>query len=217
MQSGWKKDYTRYKDFFLNVVAAYNNKPDLKIYLELVLSLVTIVAFSVFAIRPTLLTIIQLTKEIADKEESVINLNQKIKDLQTANFLLQSRTDDLILISQAVPDGPSPDIFIRQIEKIIKDSNLSIINFSISDVVYLGENKKTSKSDVSLEELAKGSDSLPFTISLTGNYQSIYNFLNVMENMRRPVKIDTLAINSNTLDLENKLILNLSGRIPYIK
>ena len=217
MQSGWKKDYTRYKDFFLNVVAAYNNKPDLKIYLELVLSLITIVAFSVFAIRPTLLTIIQLTKEIADKEESVINLNQKIKDLQTANFLLQSRTDDLILISQAVPDGPSPDIFIRQIEKIIKDSNLSIINFSISDVVYLGENKKTSKSDVSLEELAKGSDSLPFTISLTGNYQSIYNFLNVMENMRRPVKIDTLAINSNTLDLENKLILNLSGRIPYIK
>lgn len=217
MQSGWKKDYTRYKDFFLNVVAAYNNKPDLKIYLELVLSLITIVAFSVFAIRPTLLTIIQLTKEISDKEESVINLNQKIKDLQTANFLLQSRTDDLILISQAVPDGPSPDIFIRQIEKIIKDSNLSIINFSISDVVYLGENKKTSKSDVSLEELAKGSDSLPFTISLTGNYQSIYNFLNVMENMRRPVKIDTLAINSNTLDLENKLILNLSGRIPYIK
>lgn len=217
MQSGWKKDYTRYKDFFLNVVAAYNNKPDLKIYLELVLSLVTIVAFSVFAIRPTLLTIIQLTKEISDKEESVINLNQKIKDLQTANFLLQSRTDDLILISQAIPDGPSPDIFIRQIEKIIKDSNLSIINFSLSDVVYLGENKKTSKSDVSLEELAKGSDSLPFTISLTGNYQSIYNFLNVMENMRRPVKIDTLAINSNTLDLENKLILNLSGRIPYIK
>lgn len=217
MQSGWKKDYTRYKDFFLNVVAAYNNKPDLKIYLELVLSLVTIVAFSVFAIRPTLLTIIQLTKEISDKEESVINLNQKIKDLQTANFLLQSRTDDLILISQAIPDGPSPDIFIRQIEKIIKDSNLSIINFSLSDVVYLGENKKTSKSDVSLEELAKRSDSLPFTISLTGNYQSIYNFLSVMENMRRPVKIDTLAINSNTLDLENKLILNLSGRIPYIK
>ncbi len=51
MQTGWKKDYTRYKDFFLNVLNAYNNKPNLKIYLELFLSLTTIVAFSIFAIN----------------------------------------------------------------------------------------------------------------------------------------------------------------------
>jgi hypothetical protein len=177
MQSGWKKDYTRYKDFFLNVVAAYNNKPDLKIYLELFLSLVTIVAFSIFAIRPTLLTIIQLTKEINDKEETVSKLSQKIRDLQTANNILQSRTEDIKYISEAIPSASTPDNLIKQIESLINENQVQTISFSTSNIDFIGKNQSTAKKSDGQKELALDAMEVPFTLSVTGPYQNLYNLI----------------------------------------
>lgn len=216
MQSGWKKDYTRYKDFFLNVVAAYNNKPDLKIYLELFLSLVTIVAFSIFAIRPTLLTIIQLTKEINDKEETVSKLSQKIRDLQTANNILQSRTEDIKYISEAIPSASTPDNLIKQIESLINENQVQTISFSTSNIDFIGKNQSTAKKSDGQKELALDAMEVPFTLSVTGPYQNLYNLISSIENMRRPVKVDSISINSNKLDENKKLIMTIAGRVPYI-
>ena len=89
MEKGWKRDYSRYKEFFLNIWRVYNTKPSLKIYLELILSLSTVAVFAVFAIKPTVLTIIELNKEISSKEETISKLLKR-KEFKKTPFILET-------------------------------------------------------------------------------------------------------------------------------
>ncbi|MDP3918237.1 MAG: hypothetical protein Q8Q30_03630, partial [Candidatus Woesebacteria bacterium] len=105
MAQGWRKDYLRYKGFFLDILAIYKSRPNLKVYLELMLSLGTIVIFSIYAIKPTVLTIIELNNEIKSKENIVLLLTQKISDLKIASNILQKESANLEFIDDAVPTG----------------------------------------------------------------------------------------------------------------
>jgi len=194
MAVGWKKDYLRYKDFFLNVLRLYKSKPNFKIYLELILSLSAMVIFSIFAIRPTIITIIGLNKEIRGKEETVVKLKQKIKNLQTASMTLQAEANRLPLIIQAVPNLASPEVFVKQIENIASQNGVIILKLSASEEI----------------------NELPFSISVTGSYASLSSFLKSVENLRRPVKFDSFAIISSVTDLEKILTLTITGKLPYL-
>jgi len=215
MAIGWKKDYLRYKDFFLNVLRLYKNKPNFKIYLELILSLSAIVIFSVFAIRPTIITVSELNKEIKGKEETVAKLKEKIKNLQTASMNLQKEAGRLSLITQAVPVLASPEILVKQIETLASQEGVIILRFSASDVLLVGkkEDIKKSKDFVSLSGDA---DELPFSISVTGPYQNLFSFLKSVENLRRPVKVDSFSITSSVTDSSKVLTLTMTGRLPFL-
>ncbi|MDO8341455.1 MAG: type 4a pilus biogenesis protein PilO [Candidatus Woesebacteria bacterium] len=215
MAVGWKKDYLRYKDFFLNVLRLYKNKPNFKIYLELILSLSAIVIFSIFAIRPTIITVSELNKEIKGKEETVAKLKEKINNLQTASVNLQKESSRLSLITQAVPALASPEILVKQIETLASQDGVTILRFSASDVLLVGkkEDIKKSKDFVSLSGDA---DELPFSISVTGPYQNLYSFLKSVENLRRPVKVDSFSITSSVTDLSKVLTLTITGRLPFL-
>lgn len=214
MAIGWKKDYFRYKDFFLNILSQYKAKPNFKKYLELILSMVTIALFAIFAIRPTILTIIDLNKEIGEKQETLTKLKQKIKDLQNGSNTLLTESARLPTILQAVPDKALPDILIKQIEIIAKQNSLKIMSLSISDTILIGDgsNLKKGQEGISLPENAA---QLPFTVTLTGGYNDIYAFTNSLQNLRRPVQIDSFAINSNIIENEKVLVLIVSGRVPF--
>ena len=53
----------RYLNFFLNIYSLYNEKVSLRKFVELLLTLGAIVVFSVFAIKPTSITIIGLPRQ----------------------------------------------------------------------------------------------------------------------------------------------------------
>lgn len=205
MATGWKKDYFRYKDFFLNIATLYKVKPNLKKYLELIFSIFTIGLFAVFAIKPTVVTIIDLQKQIKEREETVIALNQKVRDLQAANTVLQSERNRLPIILQSVPDRSNPETLVRQIETLALQNSLTMTSFSLSDAVLIGASKKEGISE-----------ELPFTITVTGGYQNLLSFSRSMQNLRRPVQIDSFAINSSLIENEKVLGLIISGRVPYL-
>lgn len=215
MNNGWKKDYLRYKDFFLNVLNAYNQKPNLKKYLELSLSIITVLIFSVFAIKPTVLTIIELNKEITQKEKTSTVLKLKIKNLQAASNLMRSEAQNIEFINQAVPVTAKPEILIRQIESLSKESSLNVLGLSSSDVTLVGKASDVKKSK-DLEALPENANGLPFTFSATGSYQNIFSFIQKIENLRRPIMIDSFVINSSVTDTGKILILTISGRVPFL-
>lgn len=206
INSGWKKDYLRYKDFFLSVANVYKTKPNLRIYLELILSLSTIIIFALFAVRPTVLTIIELDKQIKTKEETILNLKLKIKNLQTASNLMQNESENIRFIDQAIPNNASPDTLVRQIQDIAKESSLQILSFSSSGINLLGVDPKNKRQQ----------DELNFTFSATGTYQSIFLFLSRLENLRRPIKFDSFVINSNVTENGKVLVSIISGKVPYL-
>lgn len=204
MAQGWRKDYLRYKGFFLDILAIYNSKPNLKAYLELILSLGTIIIFSIYAIKPTILTIVELNNEIKSKENTVSLLTQKISNLKIASNILQKESQNLELIDKAIPTGANVEQLVKQIEKIAFDSSVVIRNFSSANIFLKGSSDKKVENE------------LPVSFSVTGNYQSLFLFLQTIENLRRPFRIDSFVFNSNiTADNEKFIVLTISGNVPY--
>lgn len=205
MAQGWKKDYSRYKGFFLNVLNVYKSKPNLKIYLELILSLGAIILFAIFAIKPTILTIIDLNNEIKSKKNIVSKLKQKVIDLKTISNILQEESQALQLVDKAVPSNADIEQLVGQIERMAITDSVEIKNFSSSDVPLKGNLDKKEKLD-----------ELSVNFSLTGSYQNLFQFLKSIENLIRPVKIDSLIFNSsNTIDNTKVIVLTVSGKVPY--
>lgn len=215
MGSSWKKDYLRYKDFFLNVLNTYNQKPNLKIYLELILSITTITVFAFFAIKPTVLTIIELNKEINAKTVTSIALKQKIKNLQTASSVLQQESQNIQYINQAIPKHDDLEVLVRQVENLLTESSLQILGFSSSDIIIFGSKADVKKtSDV--EKLSGDANELPFSFSASGSYPNILLFLTKIENLRRPIKIDSITINTNIVEDGKIIVLTVTGRAPFL-
>lgn len=214
MNNNWRKDYFRYKNYFTSIVALYNTKPNLKIYLELILSLTTIIVFSFFAIRPTILTIIELNKEIASKENTIQLLKIKVKDLQTASSVLQTNIEGIRIISQAVPESANQDTLIRQLESMADVNSLKIIGLTTFDIVLIGDDEKKKNTN---ELVSKDSEELSFTLSLTGDFNEIFSFVKMIENLRRPVKIDIITVNTVTKDDNKEIVMTITGRVPFLK
>lgn len=203
MAYNWKNDYLRYKTLYLNVLDAYEKKPNLKTYLEITLSLATIIIFSLFAIKPTIATIIELNNEIATKEDLVVRMRTKINNLQAASNIIQSQGEKLILVDQAIPKKSNLDIFIAQIESIAQNSSLEMLSFSISDVQIVGDSKKTKRGYVE------------FSLSLSGSYINLKSFLDTIENLRRPISIRNLSLTTSTSNQERSIVMTMIGRIPF--
>jgi Tfp pilus assembly protein PilO len=217
MANNWKNDYARYKNFFLNVLQVYYAKPNIKIYLELILSLSTIIIFSIFAIKPTILTIVELNKEIKTKEETITKINQKLINLQKASDILQNEAGKLGKIEVSVPSSASPENIILEMERLANKNSLQILNLSISEVIIMGEDKLKKKGREDLEKLPLEADELPFTVSFSGSYQNIVLLISDIENQIRPVKIDSLTINTSITEGGKILTLTISGRLPFVE
>lgn len=213
MPLGWKAQYLRYKEFFSRVINQYRKRPDVKMYLELFLSIITVIVFAIFALRPTILTITQLVKDIRFKEETVAKMDTKINNLSKAESFFNQDISLSSLIKSSIPNQPSPETFVRQIEGLAQKQDIKIQGVSVEEVTLVGEEQKSPKSDTkALPENAKG---LGFSISISGTYPLISGFLSELEKLRRPVKIDVLGINSSQAQTEKILVLVVSGRTPY--
>jgi len=217
MANNWKNDYMRYKDFFLNVLQVYYAKPNIKIYLELILSLTTIIIFSIFAIKPTILTIIELNKEIQTKENTITEIKQKLIDLQKANDIMQNEAEKLARIETAIPSSATPENIILEMERLANKNSLQILNLSMSEVIIMGNEKLKKRGAETFEKLPLEADELPFTVSLSGSYQNLVLLISDIENQIRPVKIDSLTINTSTTEEGKVLILTVAVRLPFVK
>lgn len=225
MYPGWRKNYLRYKSYFLNVAGQYRERTDIKVYLEILLSLATVTIFSIFALRPTLLTIAELIKEIETKNDTIDVIDSKIQDLSKAQLLNDQQRANISLLQVAIPQEPHPDIFARQIEALIQKHQTPLSSFTIGKTLILGETtpktvsvQKTEKATTPENPLEKLSFSLQTKVNIT-NFTSSSNFLSEMEILRRPVGINSFAFSSaeNKQEGEKQLIFTITGYLPYLK
>ncbi len=215
MALGWRKEYLRYKEFFLNVLALYQKKREIRMFLEILLSSLTVVFFGLFALRPTLLTIAELYKQVRSKEETVQKLDQKISSLALLQTIFASQGQKISLVNQVAPLPPSPETFVRQLEGVANKNNTKILGISVGEVVLKGA-ATVKRESLELYPLPEGAKGLSFSLSANSDYLSLVGFLNDLEKLRRPIKIDNLAFNSSLVGEKKVLVLVLSGRVPYL-
>jgi len=217
MAVGWRKNYERYRKYFLNVYQVYNKKPDVKMYLEIILTLGAITFFGASALRPTILTITELNEQIKKKEEIIVEMDTKIQNIRIAQGLYAQEAEAISLLDSAVPSEPQPDFVVRQFEGLANSNNSTILGMSTGEVLLVGKDDKETRKSSSLEKLPGDAKELSFTITATGDSNSLREFMQNMTNLRRPIKTDSASVNSSETGIGRVLVLAVSGRLPYIE
>lgn len=162
-------------DFYKNPVAMVS--------LELIFSIVAVVFFAIFAVKPTLQTMSELVKEIEDKRALDEQLSQKIASLNTAQAQYQQFSDEFYLLDEAIPKTASLTAALKIVEKIAGDNQLVIKGITISAVP---------------EELTAASagqatrNTLTFNVSVIGDYLKIRQFIEDLMKSRRMMLIDQI-------------------------
>jgi hypothetical protein len=192
MAVNWKENYQRYKNLFWKNYEYYRKREDIRNYVELILNLVAISVFSLFAIKPTAITIIDLNKQIKAKEETIQKMNTKIKNLQQAQNFIDQERSSIDLLDKAIPKEPQAEEFIHSLGGIATLNNLTIKNIGTESITILGTPQEVNKSDLNLPE---GTNMVTFSASFTGKFTDLDEFIKKLENFLRPVEFKQLSIN----------------------
>lgn len=214
MPTGWKKQYFRYRDFFLNIVALYKKRRDLRAFLELILSLSTITIFIVFALKPTLLTIIDLYNQINDKKETLNLLNQKIINLQKANSVFEQYQEVIPQIEESVSSKAEPDVVSKQILGLADRNGVTLLGISVGQIPIVGKGT-TSKTNSDVKPLPENAQQMTISISFRGNYENLKTFIENLEKMRVSIKVDSLTISSSQTQEGSTIVGIMTARIPF--
>lgn len=209
-----------YRKYIAEANKLYNEREDVRTFTELLLSLFTIIIFGIFAIRPTLVTISKLTKELEDKKQLVATLNLKIDHLGTAQELLAKNRNKISTLDLAIPTQPVIQSYVRQLQGVALNNNLNIVgmNFGTAPLVdkSLGLPPGTNKVPIT-KPIEFGEQDIDFSISVSGEFNSLADFVSQIENLRRPFGHIQTSIDLSQSVEGDKIVLTIKGIVPYIQ
>lgn len=202
MDVGQPESYRRYRRYFVDLSRFYQKK-EVHVYTGIVLSILTVAFFLFFAIRPTIITIISLVKEIKDKRVIAEKLEDKIDALNSAQIEYQRIERKLYLVDKALPDNADLSLYIRQLEALAKRHNVTIESLQFE--------KTTLKSKEKGKEAVQG---VRFSLALTGDYHQLKSFLDTLARLRRLVFVE--AFTFQTGKGETRLLSTLNAEAYWM-
>lgn len=219
MASKWQQSNALYKTYARNLYLLYQNREDVRMFTELLLSLSAITIFGIFAIRPTLVTIASLSTEISSKNDLVDVLDQKIDNLVAAEGAYTLQKTNINLLDTAIPKKADGISYLRQIEGAANRHGVDLIGMNVEDVQLVGDkipDVNAQADPLLVDYYPVGADSISFSLNANGSYTNIISFLSDIEQMRQPLFADDISIGlTSNESAGDKLLLTISGRIPY--
>ncbi len=185
----------------------FYNRPIAQVSLELFLSIIAVMFFAIFAIRPTLVTISDLIKEIDDKKALSEKMSQKIASLATVQTQYLGLGDQISILEEAIPSEPKFEEALRVMEKLASDRMLVINSIQVNEV------PPTQKEVVPFSQ--KERKNLPVIITVAGDYPTIRNFVEDLKNYRRALIVDSIVFTVNEERNQKKLTANITVNIQY--
>lgn len=192
----------------------YYRLPAIQVSLTLVLSLFVAAIFIVFALRPTIVSIVTLNKTIAESNKTLQQLNTKAVALQRVSTQLEALKPFLPTFNLNIPsDGASYAPLTTAVEALAAMSGTQLESESLGATLLFSRilspfapNKNQSVIE------------LPFTVRVTGNYQGVLEFLTKLMSMERVVAIESVTITRETgaKSTSAAVALNVSGSAYYL-
>lgn len=191
--------YSRYATYIEPLVKTKKSKA----YTMLALSLFTIAFFGYFAIRPTLLTVVSLQQEISQSKNIDEKLAAKIEALDKANRLLDTYRDKQFLLREAMPQSPNIAQLMSVIERKASESRVQVGNLQVRSISLTGEEMSiaaTTSANLTqaVVDTNKPANTAPqeikFQFNVIGSDTAIINFIKQLNETRRIVVVDNVAI-----------------------
>ena len=148
-------------------LSAFYQRPYAVVSTELLATIISVIVLGMFAIRPTLVTMSQLVKDIEDRRETLDGLTRKVASLSTLQTELPALQTNIARLHSAVPDHPDLDGILRRIEFIASQNGVVIE--SLRSVEVPSEHPAESVDDSVI--------GLPISLNVSGSYASISAFL----------------------------------------
>ncbi|HSW96270.1 MAG TPA: type 4a pilus biogenesis protein PilO [Candidatus Saccharimonadales bacterium] len=154
-------------------------------FLIIILTFLSLSIFGLFAINPTIATIIQLRKQLADNKLVQTKLQGKVTNLSILQGKYNQIQPDLSLVLAAVPDSHKLPEFIGKVQGLAGKNNVSVVTIQ-SNPIILTNNQSTKASSVS------------FSFTVQGTRENILSFITAFMSFDRIITIDEISLNTMT-------------------
>lgn len=193
----YKGSLHRYRRYLQSV----QQKPLLRASFYLILSLTLVIILVFAALRPTLITITSLFGQIRQQNELEQRLDKKIGLIKKAQLELTTATNKLVFLDEALPLTAHIGPWTDTIDSIASQSGL-IANQVVVNTIPAAR--------------PWSEDAFAFDITISGPYSQLYQFLQILQSVRRLIVIDAFQITRDPA-VENILQLNITGTIAVSK
>lgn len=182
----WQR-YRRYYERF-GLVAA---QPKTRAYSSAVFSFLAASLFGLYAILPTMRTIIFLNREIVDKTKVNREMEDKITSLIESQAAIEAAGDTLTLVSEAIPETAKPVELTLTLRNLTRVAGASTSAIQVSSVPLLVE------ATVSAQTAAQAAG-FPVTVTTNGSFASLKSFIDRLLSLKRIVTIDSIRFTQAT-------------------
>jgi len=198
----WQTGYHRYQRYFTDLSKFYQKKK-VRTYTGIILSLITVIFFLFFAIRPTLTTIAQLIRETKDQKNVATEMEKKINNLSEAQVNYLSIEPELLLVEQALPKKPEVALLTKEIEALAKQTGVGITSLRFSEVDLTTDGKQQEKQEIKI------------SLNVLGDYPNLKIFLGNLMSLRRVILIEAFSFQTGKGE-SNILSLNLAAKAWFL-
>lgn len=171
-------------------------------FMTLALTFGALSFFGVFAINPTLSTIVDLKKQVADDKAVDQQLTTKINNLSSLQQQYNQLGPALTNVYAAVPKNAEVPLLSAQIAALAKKNTLAITTYRVAQVQLATKQPNTK------------TQSFIFTLQATGNYNNMLTFSSELANLDRVITVESMEIGRDSKT--NDLVVTIRGR-QYFK
>jgi Tfp pilus assembly protein PilO len=193
MNSNSRINQAYYSGHFAKVKQIYQ-EPKTKISLALILTLLTFSLIISFAIKPAILTIISLHKELKESQKVNEALTNKLQNLTQAQQNFIALQQDLIYVDRALPKTAEFNRLAREINYLAYYNNVILAsgNFGKFDLLPVPSQQPAE---------------LSLNFAINGSFADIKNFVADLNNISRLVNIEGITFNNKSTANDNKNII----------
>lgn len=174
----------------------------------IVLTLIALSLFGIFAINPTVSTITELRRELVDNESVVESMSTKIRSLNTLQTEYNTISPDLPLLEAALPAQPQAPALTGQLQALGEQNGVQVIRIQVETIPLIGKGKDQKPSPT-------GDYSYGFSVTVHGTESQIDTFLTAVTNFDRIITLQQITL-SAIPDQTDKWQLFLKGQAYYI-
>lgn len=179
-----KETITQSKEKFQGQIKKFSKTPQGHSFAWVSLTVFTVSFFLVVAIRPTILTIAKLSREIKEKELADKQLDEKIKSLVEAQKIYAQYSQKIAMLDEALPQRSQFPAFAYFLEQVGDSLQITLDSLSFGKIEIIGKPAAVqNKDNVPYSKIS-------FSVSTSGNYQNLKTFMETLENYRRLINIE---------------------------
>ena len=194
--------YSRYFTY----IKPISRIPIVRTYGSTIFTLLIMLVFIYFAIRPTVETILVLQKKLADQEQVLQKITKKANDLSLGKQNFDNLESGLnSKIQSAIPDTVELKSLIQALEQTATNHDASVSALQIQPLTLQAKKEDT---------LGKVSE-VGFTFNIEAQYSNMISFLQDLRGSSRLISIDSLSLNK--VSEGSGLIMSIIGKAYYVK